>query len=179
MVGFRYPALCIPIIWLLFIFPDYNKFSFKKIYHDKFSFIFIVLVIFAQSIPFWIAGDERISSEGEKYGFYMYTANRQCVKKIVVNFSDGTKEESDTEERRGMRRCDPYEDWFRIKQACQLEKVKNVEWDFNVSINGSYFYNLVDTKDACNLSEYQPFRHNQWINLKTQDKSIPVLKNSI
>ena len=41
-----------------------------------------------------IKGNESITSEGEKYGFYMFTANRQCVREINVYYKDGTQKEN-------------------------------------------------------------------------------------
>ncbi len=179
LVGFRFAALCIPILFILFILSDYEKFSFKKIRTDVFSFILISLIILGQSLPIIIAGDERITSEGEKYGFYMYTANRQCIRTINVHYKDGTSAENTYEDRKGMRRCDPYEDWFRIQQACKQDTVSRIEWIFNVSINGSYFYTLVDVPNACVITEYKAFSHNDWLKTDIQDTSLPVLKNSI
>ncbi len=179
MVGFRFAALCIPILFILFILSDYEKFSFKKIRTDVFSFILIGLMVIGQSLPIIISGDERITSEGEKYGFYMYTANRQCIRTINVHYEDGTSAENTYEDRKGMRRCDPYEDWFRIQQACKEENVARIEWIFNVSVNGSHFYTLVDVPNACLINEYKAFSHNDWITTQVQDTSLPVVKNSI
>ena len=179
MVGFRYPALCIPILWILFKLADYQEFSLKRIFKDYFTIVVVFFLMLAQSLPILIAGNERLSSEGEKYGFYMYTANRQCVRTINLVYENGTREDNTYEERRGMRRCDPYEDWFRIQQACKQENIKNIEWQFNVSINGAYFHTLVDTKNACEIKTYKPFTHNDWLTFDSLNKSIPVLKNSI
>ena len=180
LVGYRYPVLCIPILWLLFFFAEHQKFETKRLIKDYFAFVIILLLIISQIIPIMIKGDERITSEGEKYGFYMFTANRQCVREINVYYKDGTQKENVYKEYRGMRRCDPYEDWYRIQNTCKQEKVKSVKWSFNVSVNGSNFYNLVSAENACGLKDYKPFEHNDWIDLTgKQDKNLPVYKNSI
>lgn len=177
-VGFRYPFLCLSLHFLLFLNTPYEKFSFKKIVTDYATVFSLMLLIILQSVPLLIKGDEKITNEGQKYGFYMFDANRQCVSNMTIFYRNGTLATSTYENHQGMFRCDPYQEWFETYLRCRNSEVQRIEWSFNSSINGSSYFTLVNTEDACKL-DYKPFQHNDWIKEGIKNSSLKVYKNSI
>ena len=178
MVGFRYPLLLIPILWILFHYEK-EEFSFEKKHCKDFISIFIIAVmILAQGIPFFIKGDERLTGEGYRYGYYMYDGNHQCESKKIISFKDGTIKEMFWENKKAMYSCDPYEEWFKIKRWCNPDKVASISWTYDHSLNGKKYRRIVDEKNACNLM-YTPFKHNQWIQEEGVLLDKEVIKNSI
>ncbi len=178
MVGFRYPLLLIPILWVLFHYEK-EPFYFKKEYlRDFFSVAIIGSMVLLQLIPFFIKGDERLTGEGYRYGYYMYDGNHQCESKKIVYFKDGTTKEMLWENKKAMYSCDPYEEWFKIQRWCNPEKVASISWTYDHSLNGEKYRRIVDEKNACGLV-YKPFIHNTWIQERGILLDKEVIKNSI
>jgi hypothetical protein len=131
-----------------------------------------------QVIPLFIKGDERLTGEGYRYGYYMYDGNHQCESVKKIYFKDGTNKEIKLESKIAMYSCDPYEEWFKIKRLCNPEKVEKVEWTYDHSLNGDKYKRIVDVENAC-LLNYKAFSHNKWINESGEYTEKEVIKNSI
>lgn len=162
IVYYRYLLSTIPI--LLIIFGPHYKFS--KVPLDKKSiagWTLIAIMFFMQSIPLMIEGDHRMTLEGNKYGLYMFEANHQCISNYKIELSNGDVIENEKQSASARGRCDPYKSWFKFKQMCIRHKnISRISWQFNHSINGGPFYQIVDTPNVCEL-EYNTFSHNKWI----------------
>lgn len=178
MVGFRYPLLIIPILFILW-YHEKEHFIFKKEYlKDVVGVIVIVSMIILQVLPLFIKGDERITGEGYKYGYYMYDGNHQCESVKEVVFTDGGKQVLTWYNKRALFACDPYEEWFKIQRVCASGLVASVTWRYDHSLNGAPYRRIIDEKNACNL-KYMPFKHNAWIKENRPAIATPVFKNGI
>lgn len=178
LVGYRYPLLCISLLLLAFFLSEYEEFSFRKIITDSALFVVVLLIICLQILPILIKGDVKITLEGQRYGFYMFDANRQCISIKNLYYKDGTTEVLTYENHSGMQRCDPYAEWFSIYSRCKTKALSKITWTFDMSINGSSYYTIVNSDNAC-LLNYKPFKHNEWIQEGVRNKDIQVYKNSI
>jgi hypothetical protein len=178
MVSFRYPILIIPILWLLFYFEKEDFVLDKKYLKDYFSIFIIGFMFSLQVIPLFIKGDERLTGEGYRYGYYMYDGNHQCESVKNIYFKDGANKIIKLENKIAMNSCDPYEEWFKIKRLCNPEKVEKVEWTYGHSLNGDKYKRIVNVENAC-LLNYKAFSHNKWINEKGEYTEKEVIKNSI
>ena len=97
------------------------------------------------------------------------------TKKIVLD--SGEIRNLVWENKKAMSACDPYEEWYKIKRWCDLEKVTNIEWTYDHSLNGAPYRRIVDVKNACELT-YHPFSHNEWIREDGATIDKKVIKNS-
>ena len=177
VVGQRYVVLVLPILWLLFYFKEESFVCNKQYLKDWGGIIIISCMLLLQCLPLFIQGDERLTGEGYRYGYYMYDGNHQCVstKKIVLD--NGEIRNLVWENKKAMFACDPYEEWYKIKRWCDLEKVRNIEWTYDHSLNGAPYRRIVDVKNACELT-YHPFSHNEWIREDGATIDKKVIKNS-
>lgn len=178
MVGFRYPILLVPLLWILFHYEK-EEFTFERKYLKDYIPLFLLCsMCLLQVLPFFIQGDSRLTGEGYRYGYYMYDGNHQCESKKKIYFKDGTIKELFWENKKALYACDPYEEWFKIKRWCNPEKVTKVEWTYDHSLNGLPYKRIVDEKNACTLV-YKPFFHNTWIQEGGVYVDKKVIKNSI
>ncbi len=178
MVGFRYSLLLLPLLWLLFYFEKEEIIFEKKYLKDYFAIIAIFVMVLLQTLPLYIKGDERMTGEGYRYGYYMYDGNHQCESHKKIYYKDGSTENLQAKNTTAMYSCDPYEEWFKIKRFCRLEKVQKITWTYDHSLNGLPYRRIVDSEDACVL-QYKPFSHNEWIDEDGEVLSKEVVKNSI
>ena len=178
MVGFRYPILLLPILWLLFYFEE-EKIVFQKQYlKDYVGVLIISLMVFLQFVPLFIQGDERLTGEGYRYGYYMYDGNHQCVSTKKVFFNNGETKDIVWENTKAMYACDPYEEWYKIQRWCDPKNVSKIAWTYDHSLNGALYRRIVNVENACGLL-YHPFSHNAWINEQGEILQKSVIKNSI
>ncbi len=171
-VGYRYPTAA--LVTLIVLFGLHRESVPVPLSRKSLAgWIFLGLLFFAQMIPLAIIpGDQKMTLEGNMYGFYMFEANHQCISKIVVHRKDGTLENVETSSGAAYFRCDPYDVWFALKHKCDRSTtIDRVEWTHDHSINGGPYYRIVDVPDACVLN-YSPFSHNEWIKLP---KDNPVI----
>ncbi len=178
MVGFRYSLLLIPLLWLLFYFEKEEIVFEKKYLQDYGAIVIILTMIILQVIPLFIKGDERMTGEGYRYGYYMYDGNHQCESHKKVYYKDGSTEEMNTKNITAMYSCDPYEEWFKINRFCRLQKVEKISWTYDHSLNGLPYRRIVKSENACTL-KYTPFSHNEWIHEDGEQLTKEVIKNSI
>lgn len=172
LVHYRYLTTAIPMI--LILFGPMNKFvsvplSRKSLY----GWSFVTILVCLQLVPQMIAGDHKITGEGNRYGLYMFDANHQCVASATILNRDGSSEEWWMESYVAQFRCNPYETWFTLKQRClKNDDISSISLKFDHSINGSPFYRIIDESNICNL-EYSSWRHNNWI-LTPETGAVPV-----
>jgi hypothetical protein len=175
LVGYRYPTVA--LVMLLILFALNTKQTWQPIPLTKkalAAWIFIALLFILQFIPIVIKGDHKLTLEGNFYGLFMFEANHQCVSNTAVHFKNGTVRERMRRSGDSTWRCDPYEYWFNLKQACKRnENVDRIEWTFDHSINGGPFYRIVDTQNVCEL-EYKVLGHNEWIRLSEKGEASIV-----
>jgi hypothetical protein len=166
LVGYRYPTTVLPTLLILFG----PWFQVPKIPLDLGvipGWTLIGTLLFAQLIPQMIEGDEKLTLEGNFFGLYMFESNHQCFgtiktgDKVVRNFNSINP----------RLRCDPYEYWFRAKNAFCRKSGEAYSFQMNHSINGGPFYRIVDEPDLCTL-EYKAFGHNAWI--KTEKEALAI-----
>lgn len=172
LVQYRYPSIVLPALLILFG-PEYH--SYRLHFNKKIisGFLFIFFMITAQVLSFTISG-KIVTMEGNYYGLYMFEANHQCISTSKIYAKNGTLISSNTDQSASARsRCDPYNEFFRLKQVCKRspEKIGRIEWIFDHSINGGPFYRIVDEKNVCFL-KYNAFKHNEWIKLPEKAKIV-------
>ncbi len=178
VVGFRYPLLLIPILWILFHYEKEDYILHKKYLTDWISILILLAMCVFQSLPFFIASDAKVTGEGYRYGYYMYDANHQCESRQTINFTSTSSQERVWKNNRALYACDPYEEWFKLQRLCAIAGVTTISWTYDHSVNGSPYRRIVDTKDACKL-DYSPFKHNLWIQEDGPTIKKEVIKNSI
>jgi len=167
LVGYRYPTTVLPALVILFgpwfEAPKAVPLDWRAL--PGWGLVTTLLV--AQLVPHVIEGDEKLTLEGNFFGLYMFEANHQCFgtvkngEKVVRNFSSVNP----------RMRCDPYEYWFRAKNALCRGSGQAYAFQMNHSINGGPFYRIVDEPDLCKL-EYKAFSHNAWI--KTENEAAMI-----
>lgn len=165
LVEYRYLVTSLPM--LIILFGVFNRtIPLPRGRKAVVGWIFLLLLAAVQLIPIIIIrGDQKMTLEGNKYGLYMFEANHQCISSVTVYTIDGQTESSREESWSARKRCDPYREWFTLRQACdRAPAIARIKWEYDHSINGGPFYRIVDEKDACAL-EYHALRHNAWIKL--------------
>lgn len=162
LVGYLYPAMCLPPLLLLFAVDE----DAPRATRLAPAWIVLVVLMIAQSLPALIRGDARMTLEGNAYGLHMFEANHQCVSTVIVHASDGSKHDLSSRSAAAGARCSPYAQWFTLRRVCSENagKITRIEWRFDHSINDEPLYRIVDVPDACPL-EFAAFRHNRWITL--------------
>ncbi len=163
LVEYRYPSTVLPM--LLIIFGPWYRWSAIPL--DRKSIIgwsFITLLVVLQFTPrLIIAGDEKLTLEGNKYGLYMFESNHQCVSETTFFRVDGSTSTRTRINTSARIRCNPYTYWFPLKELCERdETIEKISWKLDHSINGDAFLRIVDEEDVCKL-EYKPLTHNEWI----------------
>ncbi|MEX0652456.1 MAG: hypothetical protein WD509_03035 [Candidatus Paceibacterota bacterium] len=172
LVQYRYPATVLPALLILFG-PLYQYTKVPLVKKTLAGWLLVILLCIFQSIPLLISGDHKTTLEGNKYGFYMFEANHQCISDVAIYNKDGSVATSTSESILARNRCNPYDRWFQMNQLCQrAEDVEKIAWTFDHSINGDPFYRIVDEENVCNL-EYKAFSHNEWI--KTPEEGAEVI----
>ncbi len=162
VVGYKFPLLIIPILWLLFYFEKTDFTLNYKYIKDYVSIIVILLMFTMQLIPFFIKGDAKLTGEGYKYGFYMYDANHKCFSRTKISFKDGAIKENYWVQDVFMYNCDPYLQWYRLNNSCKFPTVNKISLKYYHSVNGEDYKNIIDEENVC-LLHYKPFSHNDWI----------------
>lgn len=178
LVGFRFPSICMVALLVVFT-ADYQEFSFTKFYSEKIIVLIVFFLIVAQSIPILIRGDEHITGEGEKYGFYIFNTNKQCSLEKVYKYKDGKLEIKNDVIHKALYLCNPYDAWFVSQMECKNHAIEKISFKFNISLNGSPYFKVVDNDNICNINVYHPFRHNDWIKEGVINNELKVFKNSI
>ncbi len=172
LVGYRYPLTALLTLIILFGIDD-NKTKLKDLrprVKDTFNWVVIFSLICLQFVGIIIAGNQKVTLEGNNYGLYMFEANHQCISSYNYESKRVVTANADS-----RNRCDPYLYLQEVKKICKTTKEK-VSWTFDHSINGESLYRIVNEKDAC-LLVYKPFTHNEWINIKNPAHISEVNKN--
>jgi hypothetical protein len=171
LVGYRYPTVALVMLLVLFALNTKQTWTPVPLSRKAVaSWLFIALLFVLQFIPIAIPGDQKLTLEGNFYGLFMFEANHQCVSNTSATFTSGTVRERTRQSGDSTWRCDPYEYWFNLKQAClRNENIERIAWTFDHSINGGPFYRIVDTQNVCEL-DYKPFQHNEWIRLPGSER---------
>lgn len=160
IVAYHYPTIVMPMLLLCFG-PQFKPFA--RVPMDKFALPgwgLAVVLWGLQSIQLWIPGDAKLTLEGNFYGLYMFEANHQC-RVIIKNEKGDTLREKISWGARN--RCDPWPHLSSIKQRyCKDQPTPRIHFNMIHSVNGGPFYEIVDEKDACQLT-YKPFSRNEWI----------------
>jgi hypothetical protein len=172
LVGYRYPAHCLPMLWVLFLpdpRPEDSAPRFRAA--DAVGWALIALLFLLTAVPQLHPVDRLYTLYGKKFGVGMLVANYQCLSTERVHFDDGREERGHSASRAAMHRCEPYRPWFRLRQKCMRPDVRTIEWRFAVSVNGGPFYTVVDTADACALT-YHAWGDNAWI--KGPSRGAPI-----
>lgn len=171
LVMYRYPANVLPFLLILFG-PWYRHTHVPLNRKSIVGWAFILLLLVLQFSPKFIPGDEKLTLEANKYGLYMFEANHQCISQGEYIMNDGTRHPFTTVSEIARSRCQPYSNWFRLKNKCEQDAtIDRIEWRFDHSINGGPFYRIVDEQDACKLT-FNAFEHNSWIQTSDTAKII-------
>ena len=172
LVEYRYPTTVLPMLLILFG-PWYR---YHRVPLDRKSIIgwsFMALLVVLQFTPrLIIAGDEKLTLEGNKYGLYMFESNHQCISEATYFMSDGSTSTKTRINTSARIRCNPYTYWFPLKELCERgENIEKISWTLDHSINGDPFLRIVDEANVCDL-EYNPIRHNEWIKTKENNPEV-------
>lgn len=158
LVGTKYPSYCLPLLLALFL-PDPLR---GKRPGFSLGWILLAAVALISVLPWTLPGNKAHSLQGRRLGVQMFDANHQCVSETVIRSRDGRERKATYQSSRAMRRCGPYQQFFRIQQLCRSPEVAGVSWNFHSSVNGEPFYRIVSTENACAL-RYREFGRNEWI----------------
>jgi hypothetical protein len=163
LIGYRFPVIALAMLVILFG-VDYRRTRPPLTLRSLWGWGLAALIVFVQLYPVvFIPGDQKLTLEGNKYGFYVFEANHECISTVTVYRTDGSATTTVTESANARYRCDPYSYWFTEKQICLRDPtVVRIAWTFDHSIDGGPFYRIVDVPDLCALT-YSPFTHNGWI----------------
>lgn len=180
-VGFVYPAITLPVVLVLFLSQERSAQITRALHPRNIAGgVLIGAFVIVHAIPYVIAGDVRITGEGNRFGMYMFEANYQCQARATVVHTDGSEETETSRSFYANQRCDPYAHYFYLQERCARESgIARIAWTFDTSINGSPLMRIVDVRDACTLS-YSAFSHNAWIRLPSREdvpRIAPVSKN--
>ncbi len=178
LVGFRFPEVSIILLFVVYI-SEHKVFSFVRLFKETSLCGLLLFFALAQFVPLFINGDSHITGEGERYGFYIFNTNKQCVLEKIYNLKTGERRIENKTSTGALYRCDPYEPWFVAQQECLLKDINSIEFKFSISLNGSPYFKVVDEKNICNIKNYKPFSHNEWIKEGLINDELKVYKNSI
>jgi hypothetical protein len=169
LVGFHYPTIVMPALIVCFgaLFRPFTHVPLDRKSIAGWSLMAMLWGL--QIIPLTIAGDAKLTLEGNFYGLYMFEANHQCQMSISNN--DGSIQM----QRNGISarfRCDPWPFLFTAQQRyCKSPNPQKIHFRLNHSINGGPFYEIVNEDDLCALT-YKPFSHNDWIKMPPEAKPV-------
>ena len=158
-VGLTYPIVCLSVLLATFAFGPVQA-TLKK-FPPILAFLAIALTL-STVMPFFQAGDRRMTLENNKYRFYMFEANHQCRSQITVYSHTGqptVRRDYRTDSAR--RRCAPWA-YLQNIQRTYCHDAQTVVWKLDHSINGGPFFRIVDVDDAC-ITEYKFIGDNPWI----------------
>ena len=154
--------------------------------------------------PWLIAGDRRITLEGNRYGMFMFEANHQCVgtvktyRAIKVPITPSIKQNNQCTGRRcvtsskiyeednlqvreerieigaAWNRCDPYVEWSWIQRLCRKDPSIR-----RIAFTFDHSINggpFYRIVDEANICGlvYKPFSHNDWIKLPPEAPVVGV-----
>ena len=127
---------------------------------------FVSLLMIFNLLHFFIEGDTKITSEGQRLSLNMFESNSQCV--IESKLSKNGEVDYKNEGRfSSFERCHIYPTYVKYKKHC--ENFEKVSLDISISINGNPFYKVVEEEDICPL-QYSFLGKNEWI--KSSDYEI-------
>lgn len=163
LVGFNYPAYCIPLLLALFI-PDPSPGELRTRFQreELAGGVIMVLIAIVSMLPWWVPGNKEYSLQGRRFGVQMFDANHQCLSQETTVTPDGKEDRRIVASNGAMRRCGPYTRLFGLQQTCRRQPGTRIEWLFLSSVNGHPFYEIVNVPDACALN-YSEFGLNEWM----------------
>lgn len=171
LVDYFYSVLFLPILFLLF--RDDEGLAWKPAFRGRVLALPAILVLLGtQYLHLFIKGDVKLTLEGNDWGVFMFDANHQCLSSIAVYDQGVLRESKIRHSTTAYYRCNPYNDWFKIRKYCDANAT--VAWTFDHSINGEPYYRIVETTNACAL-DYKLWRHNEWIRLPEEGAEIVAL----
>lgn len=167
LVGYRYPTTVLPPLLILFgpWFRPYEHVPLDR--KSAWGWGLACSLLGLQLLPHVIQGDEKLTLEGNFFGLYMFEANHQCY--VTISNKDKVVQRYVSVNPRN--RCDPYEYWFRAKNAFCQKPGAEYALAFTHSINGGAFLEIVNEPNLCGL-EYKAFEHNAWIKLENEAPAI-------
>ena len=163
LVEYRYPSTVLPTLIILFaLFYRYQRPPFDAKAIIGWALVGVWFV--AQSVPFFITGDQKYTLEANRIGLHMFESNHQCVSTVTYEYTDGTSRVIRKSSDSARNRCNPFDALQHIQYWCahSTKKITRASWTFDHSINGRPFHRQVDERDACTLV-YKPWSHNAWI----------------
>lgn len=159
-VGYLYPFIAFPLVYVLFSQPD--RPTMRALKERGAGMYIIAILIIIHILPSLIPGNARITQEGNRYGMYMFEANYHCRADMQITHANNTTEDKTLSTDLANKRCDPYAFYFYAKNACAREPGARIKLTVDSAINGDPFYRIVDTPNACALT-YSWYKHNNWI----------------
>lgn len=172
LVGFNYPAYCIPLLLALFIpdpSPQARRVRFAR--EEWAGGLVMLLISVVSMVPWWVPGNREYSLQGRRFGVQMFDANHQCLSQETMISPSGESSTRISASNGAQRRCGPYLKLFSLQEACRRQPGLRIEWLFLGSVNGNPFYEIVNVPDACALS-YSEFGLNEW--MKFPETGAPV-----
>ena len=165
LVGYRYPLLCLPLLYFTFSISQatYRPTKF-------FNFVASILILF-NLLPHLIDSNYKLTDQGNSLALNMFDANRQSFSKMTIHNKNGDKEVIEKNTTHAYDRVKPYHYWFIAKKKCG-EGIEKISWELDISLNGGAFWRVVDLEDIC-LVSFKPLSKNSWIDPKISGKNLP------
>ncbi len=174
LIQYFFPAVAIVV--LLAIFATSPSPSIKPLSGKTKSqlplMVLTVLLVLGQSISWLIPGDSRLTAEGKRFGLHMFNTTSHCYVTTKVTDREGIVHSNHYRGRRSGY-CEPYYQWYPLKQQCLYNGVSQAVLTMDIAINSEPYRRAVNQIDACK-TEYHPLKHNGWITINP--KKMPVVK---
>jgi hypothetical protein len=178
IVGYRYPTIVLPMVVIVFVlFYQHQRPPFTR--KALIGWVLVAVWFVMQSIPFFIAGDQKFTLEANRIGLYMFESNHQCVSTVTYYYKDKTTSVVRRPNGVAWNRCDPFDSLQRIQHRCahSSKPIERAEWTFDHSINGNPFLRQVSVPNACDL-KYTAWEHNTWIRTQKEAEVVGYPKEN-
>jgi len=168
VIGWGFPLRCLLLLVVLFS-PKLHSQTTKHLsptirsqWRKIALYILFSAAIMWQLVPLLSNDDERVRLDSVWPRLSMFDSNHQCEVKILIKKDDQLLFHYRQPFTDPKTHCKPWHFLRKIDSLCRTYPEAEAHLIIDHSINGSPFYRIVDSGQACSL-EYSLLRRNPWI----------------
>ena len=173
IIQYFFPAVVIVVLLTIFATPNQFRLWSGSLGSRVWIFVLTAVLVLGQSVSLLIPGDSRLTAEGNRFGMHMFNAKVYCYVTTKITAREGITYNHWRVDRASSGYCEPYYQWYLLKQQCLQGGVSQAVLTMDIAINQEPYSRVVNQVDVCQ-TEYHFMQHNDWITIDSL--ATPVIE---